>query len=48
MIADLAGYGADTLDRMVARLRTNDWRPVGVDLGEQMDRLAALDRELAR
>jgi hypothetical protein len=48
MIADLAGYGADTLDRMVARLRANDWKPVGVDLGEQMDRLAALDRELAR
>jgi hypothetical protein len=48
MIADLSGYGADTLDRMVARLRANDWKPVGVDLGEQMDRLAALDRELAR
>lgn len=48
VVADMAGLDGGAVMRMVRRLQQNDWRPIGVELGEALDKLAVRDRELAR
>jgi F420-0:gamma-glutamyl ligase len=47
-VADAAGIDAEHLRRLVKRLAANDWRPIGIELGEGLDKLAVRDREVAR
>jgi hypothetical protein len=48
VVADYAGLDGPHVVRMVQRLQRNDWRPIGVELGEALDKLAVRDRQLAR
>jgi len=48
MVAEYAGIDGVYVRRLISRLRRNGWQPVGIDLGEGLDKLAVRDREVAR
>lgn len=43
-VAALAGYEAEAFDRLVSRLRRNGWRPIGIELGIEIDKAGIRDR----
>ena len=47
-VAEAAGLEAAHVARLVKRLQRNGWKPIGIELGEGLDKLAVRDRELAR
>lgn len=43
-VAALAGYEPEAFDRLVSRLRRNGWRPIGIELGIEIDKAGIRDR----
>lgn len=43
-VAALSGYEPEAFDRLVSRLRRNGWRPIGIELGIEIDKAGIRDR----
>lgn len=43
-IAVMAGYEPEAFDRLVGRMRRNGWKPIGIELGIEIDKAQIRDR----
>lgn len=43
-VAHWAGYEPDALDRLVRRMKRNGWKPIGIELGIEIDKAEIRDR----
>ena len=47
VVAEYAGIDGAHFMRMVSRLRRNGWQPIGIELGEEFDKVMVRDRREA-
>ena len=43
-VAVMAGYEPEAFDRLVGRMRRNGWKPIGIELGIEIDKAQIRDR----